>query len=290
MPALIDSKTRGAKYTQLIEDGFCVVEGVLDPEMLGRMKVVTERMIARQSTEHFRKQVTTGSMIDINEDAELADLIAYPAALNALRSMGFESIVFQSGYVISKPPHSPPLFWHQDWTGWEADCSYRDEPHQLFLMYYLVDTTRANGCLRVIPGSHRHPHRLHGLLAEAHTDTVALRADASRPEFQSYPDEVDVPVKAGDLVIGDSRVLHAAHGNNTDQRRTLITLWYHPLYDTMPQEIKAYLIQRKSNLDAWPQSARNKVCPIEMIYDGSAQPIAFNRHADVNRLAARTSA
>jgi ectoine hydroxylase-related dioxygenase (phytanoyl-CoA dioxygenase family) len=272
------------KHRQLIDDGFCVVEGVLDAAMLGRLKAITERMIARQPAEHFREQVTTGSLIDVADDAELADLIAYPPALAALRSMGFEHIVFQSGYVISKPPHSPPLFWHQDWTGWNSACSYRDEPHQLFLMYYLVDTNRKNGCLRVIPGSHRQPHRLHTLLAEAHTDTVSRRADPSRPEFQQYEDEADVPVKAGDLVIGDSRVLHAAHGNDTDQRRTLVTLWYHPIYNIMPDDLKAYLIQRKSNVSAWPAAAQAKIRPIEMTYTGTAQPCGFNRHADITRM------
>jgi ectoine hydroxylase-related dioxygenase (phytanoyl-CoA dioxygenase family) len=37
---------------------------------------------------------------------------------------------------------------------------------------------------------------------------------------------VDVEVKAGDLVLGDARLLHAAHANNSDRRRTLITMWW----------------------------------------------------------------
>jgi hypothetical protein len=39
----------------------------------------------------------------------------------------------------------------QDGWYWDEDCAYEKYPVQLFAMYYLTDTTRANGCLRVIP-------------------------------------------------------------------------------------------------------------------------------------------
>ena len=38
--------------------------------------------------------------------------------------------------------------------------AYSDLPPQLFAMFYLTDTSPRNGCLRVIPGSHRKRHRL----------------------------------------------------------------------------------------------------------------------------------
>ena len=36
---------------------------------------------------------------------------------------------------------------------WDEDVAYAKYPVQLFAMYYLTDTRRENGCLRVIPGS-----------------------------------------------------------------------------------------------------------------------------------------
>jgi ectoine hydroxylase-related dioxygenase (phytanoyl-CoA dioxygenase family) len=44
--------------------------------------------------------------------------------------------------------------------------------------------------------------------------------------FCDHPDAVDVPVKAGALVIGEGRVLHAAHGNRSNRRRTLLLGWH----------------------------------------------------------------
>ena len=37
---------------------------------------------------------------------------------------------------------------------------------------------------------------------------------------------VDVCVQPGDVVLGDARLLHAAHPNCSAERRTGITLWY----------------------------------------------------------------
>ena len=43
---------------------------------------------------------------------------------------------------------------------------------------------------------------------------------------EDRPDAIDVPVKAGDLVIGDARLYHAAYENKSDERRTCITMWW----------------------------------------------------------------
>ena len=58
-----------------------------------------------------------------------------------------------------------------------------------------------------------------------------------------------MPVRAGDLVINDARLLHAAHANRTDKRRTLVLQW-HSLFDfpnppswwrgEVPQAIRDY--------------------------------------------------
>src|SRR5690606_33776151 len=126
------------------------------------------------------------------------------------------------GYIISKPPHSPRLFWHYDWFAWEDPRSYEPIPPQVFLMYYLSDTTPMNGCLRVIPGSHREHNPLHDLIDAPHSQTLAQGDHLNSVEFSNRPDEMDVPIKAGDLLLGDARLLHASHANETDERRTLL--------------------------------------------------------------------
>ena len=127
--------------------------------------------------------------------------------------------------LLSKPPHGPPLYWHQDATYWNHPMSALPWPSRVFLSYYLVDTTRENGCLRIIPGTHRKRTELHDLLPDAHSPEMQ-RADETHLAFTEQPGEIDIPVQAGDLVIADGRVLHAAWPNNTDTRRTLVLEWW----------------------------------------------------------------
>ena len=178
-----------------------------------------------------------------------------------MEALGFLRPKWSSGYVISKPPQSPPLFWHQDWWGWNDPCSYTALPQQLFLMYYLVDTTPSNGCLRVIKGSHLNRHPLHDILPSAHGEALQRVDDTDHPAYQHFPDEVDIPVKAGDLVIGDSRLLHASHGNQSDERRTVITLWYHPFFALLPVGMQAHIGRLRQSL-AWSEADWERIAEL----------------------------
>ena len=72
-----------------------------------------------------------------------------------------------------------------------------------------------------------------------HDDGIRHLNPASSPGYRTLPAEVDVAVTAGDLVIGDARVLHAAHANTTDRRRTVLTLWYLPRYNELSERLRA---------------------------------------------------
>ena len=217
-------------------------------------------------------------MISVSGDHRLTELIAHPGALKTLDAMGLDDVKFQSGYIISKPSQGPRLFWHYDWGLWNHAISYEAVPAQLFLMYYLSDTTRENGCLRVIPRSHIQENPLHTELLAAHTETLTEARDLNRVEFQLRPDEVDVKVKAGDLVIGDSRILHAAHANESPARRTVVTLWFHPNFSDLPEEMRAAFVKRCDPLPPdWPAESRRLYESLTIGYDGSAAPCEFSR-------------
>ena len=270
-----------AQHRALIEDGFCVFESILDSGMVERVTDVSDRLLGAQGPEHFEKQRSTGSLICVWDDPFFSELIIWQPALDAIGSLGYTRPTFSTGFVISKPPHSPPLFWHQDWWGWNDPHSYTAVPQQLFFMYYLVDTTPENGCLRVIPGSHLKWHPMHNNFPEAHTDEIRRAEDTEHPAFQPHPDGVDVCVKAGDLVVGDSRLLHSAHANRTDKRRTVITLWYHPVFYELPEAMQAHLggLERGARVRVrdWPDEARNRVEHLLAVYDGEVDPLEWNR-------------
>ena len=141
------------KRRQLERDGFCVFDDVLDDDLLQRTRQVSDRLLDALPAEHLEKQKSTGSMVSVTDDPFFAELVAAPDALRALQILGYDNPKWASGFIISKPPHSPALFWHQDWWGWDEPISQTwAHPPQAFLMYYLVGTTPENGCLRLAPG------------------------------------------------------------------------------------------------------------------------------------------
>ena len=227
-----------AKRRQLLDDGFCLVPGVLRGDLLDRMRRFSDDFLDTHAVDHkFRYQgsdfhIMTKEAWDQQQDPRryhdpiVKDILDLPAARAACDQVGLEGMTSAGSFILlSKPPHGPPLYWHQDATYWNHPKSALPWPSRVFLSYYLVDTTRENGCLRIIPGTHRKRTELHDLLPDAHSPEMQ-RADESHLAFTEQPGEIDVPCKAGDLVIADGRVLHAAWPNNTDTRRTLVLAWW----------------------------------------------------------------
>jgi hypothetical protein len=266
----------------LREDGYCVLPGVLDAAMLRELELLTQRRLASESADHFERFRYHGSMLplDFRDEPAARRLIAWPGTLRGLAALGFERPRWLSGYVVSKPPRAPSLWWHQDWWAWNDPATGMVDPPQLFVMFYLRDVDESSGCLRVIPGSHRRPHPLHAALPPAHSEEInALREGVAHA---SHPDEVAVRARAGDAVVGDVRVLHATYPNDSDRRRTCLTLWYLPAYDSLPESIRAYVVNHPALPPAgWWRAASHSVPrairPLLPTYDGDAEPAEYER-------------
>lgn len=265
-------------------DGFYVFENILDPAEVEGLNALSDGVLAKQDQEHFEANRTTGSMVMIDwamaaDQIEMAELIANPRAIAALGQLGFDEPKFGHGRIISKPPKSPHLFWHEDGRFWDDPVSYTAQPIQVFLMYYLTDTTAENGCLRVIPGSHLKRHTLHDLIAPRHTAEIKTFADPEAAEFSQVEEEIDVPVRAGDLVVGYGSLLHASHANQSDQRRTVLTMWYYPAFVDLPERTQATvaLVETGALTEAGAEKLLGKAAdllePLRIVYDGSAEPI-----------------
>ena len=79
-----------------------------------------------------------------------------PARRGAGRSWGSAtSSTMESLLVLTKPARGPALYWHQDWMQWNDPLSCTPWPQTMFVSYYLEGTSVENGCLKIIPGTHR---------------------------------------------------------------------------------------------------------------------------------------
>ncbi|MGI9294710.1 MAG: phytanoyl-CoA dioxygenase family protein, partial [Pseudomonadales bacterium] len=189
---------------QLLKEGYAVIESFLSDPLVESIAKKVQRVLDELSAEHREAFKATGSLLNLNNYPQFAELIAYPKIQEVMAQMGFDSYRWLAGYLISKPPHSPPLYWHQDWWGWSHPASYGDRPFGLGFMYYLTDTQQVNGALRVIPGSHRNWHSLHDL-PTAHDEDLARAKDIDHLAFQSNAAERAIEVSVGSAVVMDSR-------------------------------------------------------------------------------------
>ena len=282
---------------QLVRQGYCVARQALNLGTVSDLKRRSRAVLEGVSDAHRRRNRSQGSLVNLSDYPDFAGIIGHPTMMALFKSLAFPDPVFSSGYLISKPPHSPALFWHQDWWGWDDALSYSDKIAQVFVMIYLTATTETNGCLRVIPGSHRMRHPLHEQ-PPAHAEALAKVADPQDPIYASVDGEEAVPVEPGDVVIGDARLLHGSYPNQSEDERTLITLWYHPDYSGLPPGMQARIAEifRRRGVDTdpdsgagmvmtdWPPAKLQALEKLLPLHDCDATPHAWNREPDVSML------
>lgn len=140
----------------------------------------------------------------------------------ARQLMGDDATLDYDQFLAKRPQRPKAVFaWHQDLGYWPTGTP---DNRTVTCSLALDDATPENGCLRVVPGSHREPklrpHRPSAwstspeLRDEAHTLTVQLR---------EQDEIVTLPVRRGSITVHDERIVHGSAGNQTDGwRRTYV--------------------------------------------------------------------
>ena len=142
-----------------------------------------------------------------------------------------DDVILWGCHVFCKPAgHGYETPGHQDGHYWPirplANCT---------VWVALEPSTRANGCLRVIPRSHRdkvlHPH--------LHEDRVELTLNQRMAEGTfDERDAVDLELEPGQMSLHDVYMIHGAQANRSTQRRTGVALRYMPSTSVFERDIR----------------------------------------------------
>jgi phytanoyl-CoA hydroxylase len=222
-------------------DGYAIFPAVFSKSELDPFT----RVIDRAVDNHARSLLAQGKITDLHEDLgfarrlaaietvgmrtwndaamspELYDLFTHPPLLDSVEAIIGPEITFNGDYHLRpKTPGSDlvAIPWHQD-------SQYYGEVTRhmqiLTVIVALVDATEENGCLWVIPGSHKW-----GYLPAYFTQ--GDRNVRSHEDVEKRGPAIPVPMKAGDAIAFGNLLFHSSKVNRSDHIRWTIDLRYSP--------------------------------------------------------------
>jgi len=149
----------------------------------------------------------------------LNDLVRNPRILDAVEDvLGPDVMVWATGH-FDKKPHDPRFVsWHQDGTYWGLS-----EPSVVTAWVALTPSNRENGCMRVIPGSHRRgqlPHR------DTHNKNNLLSRGQDIEVNVDEAKAVDFELRPGQISLHHVMLVHSSKANFSDTRRLGIPIRY----------------------------------------------------------------
>lgn len=111
--------------------------------------------------------------------------------------------------------------WHQDGEYWPI------EPLATCTVWIAIDdSTPENGCLRVIPGSHK-PARLLQHETKHDSKNLALNQQLLETEFEEAKAS-DIVLKSGQISLHDVYLVHGSEPNQSSKPRRGMTLRFMP--------------------------------------------------------------
>lgn len=232
-----------AEVAQFGRDGYQIVRGLVPAGSCARMRDIAERNLAAMvpPLEYEAETQYPGAPSSLEapggrtvrrllqaygRDAVFREwATAAPVAVRLRQLLGPRVALAQAHHncVMTKDPrYSSLTSWHRDIRYW----SYQ-RPELVSVWFALGEERQDNGCLLVIPGSHRMefaPERL--------DDAQFLRTDiAENAELLST--QVPVELAPGDVLFFHCRLFHAA-GNNRSVRTKFSAVFTYRSMDNAP--------------------------------------------------------
>jgi ectoine hydroxylase-related dioxygenase (phytanoyl-CoA dioxygenase family) len=206
------------------EQGYVLVPAVFDADEVQAMRDAIGRILDGVSgTEHDRDHTWKGSHVAEAErkklqlkgfhdlpyhDAVFTRMVAHPRLVGMLTSLIGPNVQLHHTKMLVKPPEQgAPFPMHQD---------YPYFPHErhtvLAASVHLDDTDEENGCLHVIPGS----HRWGPLEAEGESKSLDYGLESGVP----------CPAAAGDVLFFNYLTVHGSGVNGSSRTRRNVLFQY----------------------------------------------------------------
>jgi non-heme Fe2+,alpha-ketoglutarate-dependent halogenase len=146
------------------------------------------------------------------------DLATHPEVLDVVEAIIGPNILVHTTSIFCKYPHDPAyVSWHQDGYYWRLSA-----PRLVSAWIALSDSHPENGCMRVLPGTHRqrltHYERRDDDNLLASGLTVAGNIDQTAA--------VDLVLRAGEMSLHHVNIVHGSEANRSTSKRIGFAIRY----------------------------------------------------------------
>ncbi|HEX8496878.1 MAG TPA: phytanoyl-CoA dioxygenase family protein [Actinomycetales bacterium] len=197
------------------DEGYVIFRDVLDSGLIAEagehVAWLQERYPDRTGEELSHELVA--------KDAFWVRLVSDPRLLDiAELFVGPDISLFASHYIAKAPFSGKAVLWHQDGAFWPL------EPMKVVTLWLAVDdSTPENGCLRVVPGSHRN-----ALLDMRDRPDVESVLGAEIEVDVDEADAADMVMTKGSVEVHHPNIIHGSNANTSPNRRAGLTIRYIP--------------------------------------------------------------
>ena len=140
------------------------------------------------------------------------DLLWNPRFLVAASQLLGGAVRFWHDQLFCKPArYGGVVAWHQDYSYWTRTTPLA----HLTCWIGLDDSTRENGCVHYVPGSHLWPDLPITGLAGDMDSIMSVLTDEQRERFQP----VAIELRAGEASFHHPRMIHGSYENRSDRQR-----------------------------------------------------------------------
>ena len=185
---------------------------------------------------------------------KLVELAQNPNILDVVEDViGPDILVFASNFWIKGAKDQKYVSWHQD------SAYFGLKPHEEVTAWIaLTESNQANGCMRVIPGSHKEKARQH---VETFQEKNLLARGQSIEDIEESS-AVDLELMAGQFSLHNERTIHGSLTNQSDGPRIGYALFFIPTYvrSTIGRR-GAWLVRGEDKFGHWdvdPTPVRNR--------------------------------